>query len=316
MNFLHLKYVVEISKAKSINKAAENLFMAQPNLSRIIKDLEESLNFQIFKRTSKGMELTERGSDFVSKAERILQEVETIEATFSQSKGEIQEFSISVPRASYVSNAFKNFLKRVDNNKSIDFNYKETNALKVIHDIEKDGFRLGVLRYSAKYEDFYTSILVEKKMEKKEIFAFNYVLLMSKYSVLAQKESITMDDLKNHIEVLHGDPYIPTLSSKEAKKAEFSGITNKNIFIYERGSQFEILHDITETYMWVSPMPKEILDRYGLVEKPCKDYNKTYKDALIYAKDYNFTSLDKLFLEELLSSKQEVVKTLNDTLQS
>ena len=41
MNILHLKYAVEISRTKSISKAAENLYMGQPNLSRAIKELEE-----------------------------------------------------------------------------------------------------------------------------------------------------------------------------------------------------------------------------------------------------------------------------------
>ena len=41
MNLLHLKYAVEIDCTKSISKAAENLYMGQPNLSRAIKELEE-----------------------------------------------------------------------------------------------------------------------------------------------------------------------------------------------------------------------------------------------------------------------------------
>ena len=40
MNVLHLKYAVEIANTGSINKAAEVLYMGQPNLSRAIKDLE------------------------------------------------------------------------------------------------------------------------------------------------------------------------------------------------------------------------------------------------------------------------------------
>lgn len=41
MNIVHLKYAVEIARTKSISKAAENLYMAQPNLSRAVKELEE-----------------------------------------------------------------------------------------------------------------------------------------------------------------------------------------------------------------------------------------------------------------------------------
>ena len=38
MNLLHLKYAVEIEKTGSITKAANNLFMGQPNLSKAIKE--------------------------------------------------------------------------------------------------------------------------------------------------------------------------------------------------------------------------------------------------------------------------------------
>ena len=41
MNILHLKYAVEIAKTGSLNKAAENLYMGQPNLSRAIRELED-----------------------------------------------------------------------------------------------------------------------------------------------------------------------------------------------------------------------------------------------------------------------------------
>ena len=55
MNILHLKYAVEVAKTRSISKAAENLYMGQPNLSRAIKELEESLGITIFRRTTKGI---------------------------------------------------------------------------------------------------------------------------------------------------------------------------------------------------------------------------------------------------------------------
>lgn len=47
MNIAHLKYAVEVEKTASITKAAENLFMGQPNLSRGIKELEETLGVKI-----------------------------------------------------------------------------------------------------------------------------------------------------------------------------------------------------------------------------------------------------------------------------
>ena len=40
MNLLHMKYAVEVAKVGSLNKAAEKLFVAPPNISRSIKELE------------------------------------------------------------------------------------------------------------------------------------------------------------------------------------------------------------------------------------------------------------------------------------
>ena len=72
MNLMHLKYAVEVEKTRSISKAAENLFMSQPNLSRAIKELEETLGITIFKRTSKGMSLTPQGEEFMQYARKII----------------------------------------------------------------------------------------------------------------------------------------------------------------------------------------------------------------------------------------------------
>lgn len=55
MNTLHFKYAVEVEKTGSISQAAENLFMAQPNLSKAIRELEDTLGITIFRRTSKGV---------------------------------------------------------------------------------------------------------------------------------------------------------------------------------------------------------------------------------------------------------------------
>ena len=53
-----MKYAVEVAKTGSLNKAAEKLFMAPPNLSRSIKELESDLGITIFERSQKGVTLT------------------------------------------------------------------------------------------------------------------------------------------------------------------------------------------------------------------------------------------------------------------
>ena len=86
MNITHLRYAVEVEKAKSINKAAENLYMGQPNLSRAIRELEEELGITIFNRSSRGMTITPEGEEFLSYAHRILEQVSEVEAIYKTKK--------------------------------------------------------------------------------------------------------------------------------------------------------------------------------------------------------------------------------------
>ena len=60
------------------------------------------------------------------------------------------------------------------------------------------------------------------------------------------------------------------------------------------------------TYMWVSPIPEKLLQRYGLVQRRCMAPNNRYKDLLIYPKGYKFSELDRKFIDKLYASKNEV----------
>ena len=54
MNLQQLKYAVEIARVGSISKAAKNLYMGQPNLSKSIKELEAELGQTLSSRTARG----------------------------------------------------------------------------------------------------------------------------------------------------------------------------------------------------------------------------------------------------------------------
>lgn len=116
MNLIHLKYAVEVAKTHSISKAAENLYMGQPNLSRAIKELEESLGITIFRRTARGISVTPDGNEFLQRARRIVAQVEEVEEMYQSGSMRKQSFSACVPRASYFSNAFAAFSQRLSVN--------------------------------------------------------------------------------------------------------------------------------------------------------------------------------------------------------
>lgn len=308
MNLLHLKYACEIEKTMSISKAAENLYMSQPNLSRAMKDLESSLNIQIFERTPKGMKLTVKGEEFLYYAKKILSEVRDIESLYLNEDFSISKFSISVPRASYISNAFTNFAKKLSQTKKCEIYYKETNSLKAINNILNSYYNLAIIRYQINYDNYFKALIKEKGFKYEVISEFSYQLFMSRHHPLAQKDQILLEDLSQYIEIAHADPYVPSLSMVDVKKEEFSNDIKRRIFVYERASQFELLSSVHSTYMWGSPLSDDLLDKYDLVQIKCDDLSKVHKDVLIYLKSYRLSPLDHEFLEEIIKSKRDLLK--------
>ena len=304
MNIIHLKYAVEVEKTRSISKAAENLFMGQPNLSRAIKELEESLGIIIFKRTSKGISITPQGEEFLQYAKKILHQIEEVENIYKNGKLEKQIFSISVPRATYISWAFTEFAKNIVPSKQAEIFYKETNSSRTINNILQADYKLGILRYQTTFQQHFDNLLHERGLVSELVTEFSYVAVMSKEHPLAEKKDIELLDFKDYIEIAHGDPYVPSLPMMEARKAELSEFVDKRIFVFERASQMDLLSNVHNTFMWMSPMPKRFLDGYDLVQKQCKENVKVYKDVLIYRKGYTLSELDKMFIRQLDKAKE------------
>ena len=300
---MHLKYAVEVAKTQSISKAAENLYMGQPNLSRAIKELEDSLGITIFSRTSKGISVTPDGEEFLQYAKRILTQVDQVEELYRNGKVYKQKLSVCVPRSSYISTALAEFAKGIELDSPAEIFYKETNSSRTINNVLKEEYNLGIVRFQTAFERYYQNMFEEKNLEHEMLTEFSYVLLVSEQSPLAKKGNVQLKDLADYIEITHGDPYVPSLPMIDVKKAELSEFVDKRIFVFERGSQFELLEKLPSSFMWVSPVPEETLKKYRLVELSCKASAKVYKDVLIYRKDYRPTELDRRFIEEVSKSK-------------
>lgn len=304
MNILHMKYAVEVAKAGSLNKASERLYVALPNISRSIKELEADLGITIFERTAKGVTLTAVGEEFIHYAKGLLSQIEHIENLYKEGASKKQKFSISVPRACYIAEAFTEFSKLLTKDAAEIF-YKETNSQRTIHNIFNHDYKLGIIRYAENYDRFFKEMLEEKGLSYEQVTEFSYVLLMSEAHPLAGKEDIALDDLTEYIEIAHADPYVPSLPLSKVVKEELPDNIARRIFIFERASQFDLLSRNPETFMWVSPTPLSVQKRYHLVQKRCAENKKVYKDLLIYRKGYKLTELDRRFIAALNESKQK-----------
>ncbi len=303
MNLLHMKYAVVVAETNSINKAAEKLFVGQPNLSRAIKELESNLGITLFERKAKGMFLTPDGEVFIKYAKNILKQIDEVEALFNKNSYSKNRFSISVPRASYIAEAFAKFTASIENSPATEIFYNETDSMSTIKKVMQNDYKLGIIRYAETLDKYYKSMMDEKGIKYEIIAEFKYVLLMNKNCPLASIENINNKDLQNYIEISHSDTYVPFLPFGELKKEEQQIGSQRKIYVFERASQFEILSHNKNAYMWVSPVPKKLKERFGLVQRSTEFNTKIYKDMLINKKEYSYTQLDTMFVEQLIKSK-------------
>lgn len=277
--------------------------MAQPNLSKALKELERELGFTIFKRTSVGVKVTEEGTQFLYHAKRIVEQFEAVHRIGNKSGTDKLKYKISIPRGSYIVDGFTSFVSSLELEKGMEITINETNALGTILNVADKGYNIGIIRYQTKDEDYFMNSLKSNHLSHETIWVFEYVLVMSDKHPLAQKEDITIDDLKDYTKITHGDIELPhDIYSGKAKKNQ-----NRNvIYIYERGSQFDLLSNVPNTYMWVSPIPEKILKKNNLVQRVCKAEDNLYKDVLIFREDYQINEYDRLFQKKIYESKVDV----------
>lgn len=83
-NLLHLRYFYSVAKEGSFTRASEKLQIAQPALSRMIKELEESFEKKLLIRTKKQITLTDHGRVAWKYAQEIFDQVNELEKFFSK----------------------------------------------------------------------------------------------------------------------------------------------------------------------------------------------------------------------------------------
>ena len=79
MTIRHLKVFICVCKHESMSKAAEELFIAQPAVSKTISEIEQKYNVVLFERINKRLHLTEEGKKLLIKAKEVISAFESFE---------------------------------------------------------------------------------------------------------------------------------------------------------------------------------------------------------------------------------------------
>ncbi len=283
--------------------------MAQPNLSKAIKELENTLGITIFRRTSKGVIPTDQGLKFLDYAKQILIQIDSMKAIHSPDKPKNSRLRISVPRTGYISQAFSEYIASLDTPEDMEVFFCETNSLRTIENVRENGYDFGVIRYNTAHEKYFADFLAEKNLDCKLLWEFEMLAVMSAEHPAADDDVITYSDLSsNYTELGQGDDAVPYVSGAVEKlyaSNRPADVPVRKVFMYDRGSALDFLLTLPQAFMLDSPMTAALCGKYGLVQRKCAFPDNSFKDMLIYTSGHKLSKNELKLVNRLYEVRNE-----------
>ncbi|MCI5649549.1 MAG: LysR family transcriptional regulator [Fusicatenibacter sp.] len=197
MTLQQLRYVIQAADSHSMNEAARELYISQPTLSAAIRDLEQEIGMEIFRRTSRGTMLTPEGEEFLGYARQVADQYRLLEERFVLREKEKKKFSVSMQHYSFAVKAFVELVKQFGMDE-YEFAVYETRTWDVIQDVKNFRSELGILYRNDFNDKVLTKLLKENNLEFHELFSCGTYVYLWKGHPLAKKEEIGMDELTEY----------------------------------------------------------------------------------------------------------------------
>jgi DNA-binding transcriptional LysR family regulator len=197
MTLTQLAYAVKIADTKSMNKAAQELFVSQPALSSSIRELEEEINIELFIRSNRGILLTTEGEEFLSYARQMVELNKMIGERYVEHKKSKKKFSVSMQHYSFAVEAFIELVNRFSMDE-YELAVYETKTHEVIDNVRDYRSEIGVLYLNEFNGKAIKKILNENELEFIPLFKCGISVYISKNHPLAGKSSISFEELADY----------------------------------------------------------------------------------------------------------------------
>lgn len=210
MTFVQLKYILTIAETKSLNKAAEQLYVSQPSLTNALKELEKEIGITIFFRSGRGVTLTNDGVEFLTYARELYREYEQLLQRYTEGGSYKKKFAVSTQHYSFAVKAFVDVAKTLDMSQ-YELAIRETKTMEVIQDVGTMKSEIGILYLSEFNRKPMEKLLKSANLEFHSLIECDAYVYLWKGHPLAENSVITMEQLKNY----------PCLSFEQGENSSF-----------------------------------------------------------------------------------------------
>lgn len=271
MDIKHLKYFVDVARLKSFSKAAQANFVSQSTISKGIRDLETEIGGQLFRRSSKYVELTDMGERLVLVAAKLvgmfthvteyLRDEKTVE------KGLLRIGLPPITGATVFGQLLGRFKRR---HAGIDIQLFEYGSKNVESALKEGSIDVGIV-CSKPQEGLYGMVLFPRDVLK---------VVLHPTHPLAELRQIDIRDLKQENFVLYRKDF--SLHDAIVNRCKSAGFV-PNVIL--ETTQRELMTQIVEANLGITLLPAQIADglnpRY-MTSVPLADPQICLEIALIW----------------------------------
>jgi DNA-binding transcriptional LysR family regulator len=184
MELRHLRYFVAVGDEQHYGRAAKQLHLAQPALSRQIQDLEEEIGLKLFDRLPRGVKINAAGKSFLEDARRILQQVNDAKRVAAGQSGILRiGFVESISWHGVVPDSFRQFL---ESQPDAELQLRPLSSLQQIEAIRSGQLDAGFL---------FTMANIERELAQLEVDVLNLMLAAPKGHPLTKPKKVRLRDL-------------------------------------------------------------------------------------------------------------------------
>lgn len=196
MTLQQLRYVIEIADRGSMNEAAKQLFVSQPSLSGAVKELEEEIGMNIFRRSNRGIVVTPEGGEFLGYARQVTEQFHLLSDKYIE-KNKKKKFSVSAQHYTFAVKAFVEMVKRTGM-EEYEYALYETRTHEIIENVRNFKSELGILYLNDFNETVMDKLFKENNLEFTDLFDCDTYVYLWEGHPLGEKRVIAMKELEEY----------------------------------------------------------------------------------------------------------------------
>lgn len=285
----HLHYFLEVAVRKSFTKAAHHLYVTQPTISKMVRDIEDELGMVLLDRTGKEIELTDAGKIVFEQSQKIVQSFAHLSDELSDlTHARRGKLTIGLPPMigiqffpSILSSFRKNF-------PGIDLHIAEYGAKKVADCVSEGLLEVGATVGNFDEELFNSFVFFEDSIR----------LVVHTSSPIAKRSSVRIKDLSDESFILFPDEF--SLRGMIIKCCDRAGFQPRIVF---ESSQWEFMAKMVSEGFGVAFLPESIISKLeheteSLVTLPLEDSELNWRLSMIWKKNHYLSFAARTWISE------------------